>query len=60
MEKKFTIRTTSGQADLLVDLEHAVSSRDVQQLLQAFVEGADLSAVLPHNVREVPFGFFVI
>lgn len=50
VEKKFAIRTCSDEADLINDLEHAVTSKHLFQLLQAFVEGVDLTSVLPNSV----------
>lgn len=50
VEKKFAIRTCSDETDLINDLEHAVTSKHLFQLLQAFVEGADLTSVLPNSV----------
>ena len=48
VDKKFAVRTSLNQVELQSDLERAVTSRDIQDVLQAFVEGADLGAVLPH------------
>lgn len=50
VEKKFAIRTCSDETDLITDLEHAVTSKNLFPLLQAFVEGADLTSVLPSSV----------
>ncbi|RWS25580.1 arf-GAP with SH3 domain: ANK repeat and PH domain-containing protein 2-like protein [Leptotrombidium deliense] len=48
MDKKFAIRSCSGDVnDLKSDLEHAVISRHLYQLLQVFAEGADLTWTLP-------------
>uniref|UniRef100_T1J7C5 ArfGAP with SH3 domain, ANK repeat and PH domain-containing protein n=1 Tax=Strigamia maritima TaxID=126957 RepID=T1J7C5_STRMM len=52
MEKKFAIRTCTAGGDLLNDLEHAVASRHIYHLLQAFVEGADLTVALPNNALD--------
>lgn len=52
IEKKFAIRTCSDQTDLINDLEHAVTSRHIIQLLQAFVEGVDLTCVLPSSKND--------
>ncbi|XP_022242959.1 arfGAP with SH3 domain, ANK repeat and PH domain-containing protein-like isoform X1 [Limulus polyphemus] len=49
VEKKFAIRTCTDEKDLRNDLEIAVTSRHLYQLLQAFVEGADLTWVLPNS-----------
>ncbi|GAB6028472.1 hypothetical protein CHUAL_002631 [Chamberlinius hualienensis] len=49
VEKKFAIRTSTNQEDLLKDLEHSINTKDLPQLLQAFVEGASLTTVLPNN-----------
>ncbi|XP_022252892.1 arfGAP with SH3 domain, ANK repeat and PH domain-containing protein-like isoform X4 [Limulus polyphemus] len=49
VEKKFAIRTCSDERDLRNDLELAVTSKHLYQLLQAFVEGADLTWVLPSS-----------
>ncbi|XP_077487926.1 arfGAP domain of ASAP isoform X3 [Amblyomma americanum] len=48
VERKFAVRTCSDENDLLHDLEHAVTARHLYQLLQAFAEGAILTAVLPN------------
>ena len=55
VEKKFAIRTCTDEADLVNDLEHAVTSKNLFQLLQAFVEGIDLTIVLPYSVSEVNY-----
>ncbi|XP_064488613.1 arfGAP with SH3 domain, ANK repeat and PH domain-containing protein-like isoform X2 [Ornithodoros turicata] len=48
VEKKFAVKTCTDEDDLLHDLGHAVTSRHLFQLLQAFAEGANLTAVLPN------------
>ncbi|XP_050026272.1 arfGAP with SH3 domain, ANK repeat and PH domain-containing protein [Dermacentor andersoni] len=48
VDRKFAVRTCSDENDLLHDLEHAVTARHLYQLLQAFAEGAILTAVLPN------------
>ncbi|CAL1279946.1 unnamed protein product [Larinioides sclopetarius] len=49
VDRKFAIRTCSDENDLINDLENAVTSKNVYQLLQAFVEGVDLTSVLPNS-----------
>ncbi|GFW39201.1 arfGAP with SH3 domain, ANK repeat and PH domain-containing protein [Trichonephila clavipes] len=49
VDRKFAIRTCSDENDLINDLENAVTSKNVYQLLQAFVEGVDLTCVLPNS-----------
>lgn len=48
VERKFAVKTCSDENDLLQDLGHAVMARHLYQLLQAFAEGAILTAVLPN------------
>ncbi|XP_040061931.1 arfGAP with SH3 domain, ANK repeat and PH domain-containing protein isoform X3 [Ixodes scapularis] len=48
LERKFAVKTCSDENDLLQDLGHAVMARHLYQLLQAFAEGAILTAVLPN------------
>lgn len=50
VEHKFALRTCSDESDLKNDLEHAIISRHLHQLLQAFAEGVDLTSVLPGSV----------
>ncbi|XP_023234125.1 arfGAP with SH3 domain, ANK repeat and PH domain-containing protein-like isoform X3 [Centruroides sculpturatus] len=50
VEHKFALRTCSDESDLKSDLEHAILSRHLHQLLQAFAEGVDLTSVLPGSV----------
>ncbi|XP_071042837.1 arfGAP with SH3 domain, ANK repeat and PH domain-containing protein isoform X2 [Parasteatoda tepidariorum] len=49
VDRKFAIRTCSDENDLKNDLECAVTSKHLYQLLQAFVEGVDLTCVLPNS-----------
>lgn len=49
VDKRYVLRTCSNERDLLCDLEHAVNGRQLSHLLQAFAEGADLSAPLPSS-----------
>ncbi|XP_054717198.1 arfGAP with SH3 domain, ANK repeat and PH domain-containing protein-like [Uloborus diversus] len=49
VDRKFAIRTCSDENDLMNDLENAVTSRHLYQLLQAFVEGVDLTCILPNS-----------
>ncbi|XP_035217646.1 arfGAP with SH3 domain, ANK repeat and PH domain-containing protein-like [Stegodyphus dumicola] len=49
VDRKFAIHTCSDENDLINDLENAVTSKHLYQLLQAFVEGVDLTAVLPNS-----------
>ncbi|EEC13862.1 development and differentiation-enhancing factor, ddef, putative [Ixodes scapularis] len=51
LERKFAVKTCSDENDLLQDLGHAVMARHLYQLLQAFAEGAILTAVLPNYQR---------
>ena len=50
IEKKFAIKTCTDIRDLHSDVEHAIHNKDVHQLLQAYVEGADFSAPLIDSV----------
>jgi Arf-GAP/SH3 domain/ANK repeat/PH domain-containing protein len=43
IEKKFAIKTSTDIRDLHSDVEHALNNKDIHQLLQAYVEGADFS-----------------
>jgi Arf-GAP/SH3 domain/ANK repeat/PH domain-containing protein len=52
IERKFIIKTCSDENDLKADLEHAILSRHLQQLLQAFAEGADLTWILPKSTND--------
>jgi len=48
IDRKFVLRTCNGDVnDLKNDLEHAIQSRQIFTLLQAFAEGADLAWPLP-------------
>ncbi|CAG0885765.1 unnamed protein product [Darwinula stevensoni] len=47
VDKKYVLRTTVDSRELLTDLEQAVVSRHLYMLLQAWGEGADISAPLP-------------
>ena len=48
IEKKFAFKSCHGNTnELKIELEHAVQSRQLPMLLQAFFEGADLNWVLP-------------
>ena len=49
IERKFAIKTCSDENDLKIDLENAVLSRQLLQILQAFSEGADLTWILPDS-----------
>ncbi|XP_046382954.1 arfGAP with SH3 domain, ANK repeat and PH domain-containing protein [Ischnura elegans] len=49
VDKRYVLRTCSNEHDLLCELEQAVNSRQLSHLLQAFAEGADLSAPLPSS-----------
>jgi Arf-GAP with SH3 domain, ANK repeat and PH domain-containing protein len=51
IERKFVIKTCSDESDLKADLEHAIISRHLLQLLQAFAEGADLTWSLPDSTH---------
>jgi Arf-GAP/SH3 domain/ANK repeat/PH domain-containing protein len=52
IERKFIIKTCSDENDLKADLEHAILSRHLLQLLQAFAEGADLTWILPDSTND--------
>lgn len=39
IDRRFAIKTCADENDLKNDLEHAIMSRHLHQLLQAFVEG---------------------
>jgi Arf-GAP/SH3 domain/ANK repeat/PH domain-containing protein len=52
IERKFIIKTCSDENDLKADLEHAILSRHLLQLLQAFAEGADLTWTLPNSTND--------
>ena len=52
VERKYIIKTCSDETDLRADLEHAVLSRHLLQLLQAFAEGADLTWILPNSTND--------
>ncbi|XP_046459422.1 arfGAP with SH3 domain, ANK repeat and PH domain-containing protein-like isoform X4 [Daphnia pulex] len=43
IDKKFAIKTSTDIRDLHSDVEHALNNKDIHQLLQAYVEGADFS-----------------
>ena len=48
VDKKFALNTCSGNThDLKSDLKQAVMSRDIYQLIQVFIEGANLTWILP-------------
>uniref|UniRef100_T1KWX7 ArfGAP with SH3 domain, ANK repeat and PH domain-containing protein n=1 Tax=Tetranychus urticae TaxID=32264 RepID=T1KWX7_TETUR len=48
MDKKFALRSCSGDVnDLKNDLEQAILSRNIYQVLQVFVEGGNLNWILP-------------
>ncbi|XP_022247586.1 arfGAP with SH3 domain, ANK repeat and PH domain-containing protein-like isoform X2 [Limulus polyphemus] len=49
VERKFALHTCRDENDLKNDLEHAVSSKNLVQLLEAFAEGADLTWTLPSS-----------
>ncbi|KAG8183532.1 hypothetical protein JTE90_003879 [Oedothorax gibbosus] len=49
VDRKFATRKTSDETSLITYLENAVTSKNVYQLLQAFVEGVDLTSVLPSS-----------
>jgi len=51
IEKKFAIRTCVDIRDLYSDVEQAILNRDILQLLQAFIEGADFSVPFIDSVR---------
>lgn len=51
VEKKFAIRQSSDLRDLHSDVEHAIKNKDIHQLLQAYVDGADFSQPLIDSVR---------
>ena len=44
VERRFALHSTSDPYELLQDVELAVSTRHLYQLLAAFAEGADLTA----------------
>lgn len=52
IEKKFAIRTCSDVRDLHSDIEHALNNKDIHQLLQAYVEGADFAQHLVDSVSD--------
>ncbi|CAG2107517.1 unnamed protein product [Medioppia subpectinata] len=51
-DKKYIIRSCSDETELRSELEDAVFSRHLHQLLQAFAEGADLTCVLPVSTNQ--------
>ena len=52
IDRKYIIKTCTDESDLRADLEHAVLSRHLLQLLQAFAEGADLTWILPDSTND--------
>lgn len=51
MYRAWAARTCRDEAERLSEVEHAVNNAHLQNLLQAYAEGADLSAQLPCSVR---------
>ncbi len=52
IDKKYIIKTCSDDSELRAELEQAVLSRHLLQLLQAFAEGADLTWILPDSAND--------
>ncbi|XP_037079272.1 arfGAP with SH3 domain, ANK repeat and PH domain-containing protein-like [Pollicipes pollicipes] len=53
VERRFVVHSTSDQYELLQDVELAVSTRHLYQLLQAWAEGAELTApITGSHLRE--------
>lgn len=50
VDKKFAVRSLNDERELLDELEHAVSNKNLYYLLEVFAEGVDLSAPLPSSV----------
>ena len=55
IEKKFAIRTCIDVRVLHSDVEQAIQNRDILQLLQAYVEGADFSVPFVDSVTILPY-----
>ncbi|CAG2170375.1 unnamed protein product [Oppiella nova] len=51
-DRKYIIKSCRDESELRSELEDAVFSRHLHQLLQAFAEGADLTCVLPVSTND--------
>ncbi|KAG1696149.1 ArfGAP with SH3 domain, ANK repeat and PH domain-containing protein [Nymphon striatum] len=49
VDRKYTLQTCRDENDLQSDLEHAITSKHIYQLLEVFAEGVDLTTTLPSS-----------